>query len=346
MSISEEDKKVLDAFHALKLKPSKPIENAEELVDFMEKFGKMVLEDKKSAKPEGIQYPKISMFFGEKGKGEVNYPTWRFEVDALLKEGTFKEDQMKQGIRRSCKGNAGDILRRMGADVSLAAILDKFHSVFGNIDSTETVMRQLYSCRQQDNESVISYASRVEELFAKAVEIKQLKGTDEQILKGVFYAGLKHSIKTAAAYKFDTVGDYDKFKIEMRKLENETLANEGSAQVINAQATNMKTEKSEMGEVRDLLKKMNHRIDELENKLEPAQASTSVGRGEFGYGSKRGNYSYGSHRGGYNRGHWRGRGQARGQGRPSRPLGSETFKPKCYKCDEVGHIKRDCPKNQ
>lgn len=47
-----------------------------------------------------------------------------------------------------------------------------------------------------------------------------MKNNDEQ-LKSVLYEGLIPEIKHQASYKNDMISDYDRFKIELRKIEAE-----------------------------------------------------------------------------------------------------------------------------
>lgn len=89
---------------------------------------------------------KFSTFYGETGKGEVSFYTWKYEVRCLLEEKVYREEQILQGIRRSCKGEAANILRRLGAGVSAEEILEKFESTYGHIDSEEMVLKKFYAC--------------------------------------------------------------------------------------------------------------------------------------------------------------------------------------------------------
>lgn len=140
---------------------------------------------KQEATPAGAasgshHFAKISTFYGVAGKGEVGFYTWKYEVKCLLKEKVYREKQILQGIRRSCKGEAANILRRLGTGVSAEEILKKFESTYGHIDSEEMVLKKFYACQQTQEESVTTYTAKLEELFAHAVEIKAV---DTKIIK-------------------------------------------------------------------------------------------------------------------------------------------------------------------
>jgi hypothetical protein len=52
-----------------------------------------------------------------------------------------------------------------------------------------------------------------------------LKVSEEETLRCVFFEGLRQPLKQMAAYKFEVIKDYDKLKVEIRKMENELNAN-------------------------------------------------------------------------------------------------------------------------
>ncbi len=104
----------------------------------------------------GHNFPRISTFYGEDGKGEVNWLTFKFEVDSLKTERIFSDEQILLGIRRAVKGNASDILRMFGTGVGIREVLDKLESTFGSIESEDIVMRKLYACQQDATEIVVA----------------------------------------------------------------------------------------------------------------------------------------------------------------------------------------------
>ena len=108
--------------------------------------------------------PRISTFFAEPSKGEVQYLQWRYEVRCLIYQNHYSEKEILQGIRRSCKGEAANVLRRLGTKVSLETTLARFESIYGSIDSREEVLRRLYNCQQLPTEDITAYSFRVEEI--------------------------------------------------------------------------------------------------------------------------------------------------------------------------------------
>ena len=84
-------------------------------------------------------------------------------------------------------------------------------------DSPGLITKKFYAAEQGPQESLITYAARIEELFAQAMEVKTLDPGQETILKLVFYQGLRGLLKQFGNLNFDTIENYDPFKIELRK---------------------------------------------------------------------------------------------------------------------------------
>ena len=210
--VTEHELKLIGAIRKLKVKPEK-VETTEELEKFMKDYEKDGSDRR--------QFPRLSIFFGETGKGEVTYQTWKYEIQCLQTEKKYLEDQILMAIRRSAKGETANILRRLGVKACINDIVKKFNSTFGDIDSPELIMKKLYAAEQGPTESLITYAAQIEELFAQAVEVKALDPEQETVLKSVFYQELRQPLKQFGNLKFETIKDYDRFKIEMLKKESE-----------------------------------------------------------------------------------------------------------------------------
>ena len=112
------------------------------------------------------QLLRISIFFGEDGKGEVTYQTWEYEIECFKQEKKYPEDQILLAIRRAANGEAANILR------NIDEILKKFNSTFGDIDSPELIVNKFYAVERKPSESLINYAARKGEFFSQPVQVK------------------------------------------------------------------------------------------------------------------------------------------------------------------------------
>lgn len=303
-----------------------------------------------------VKFPRISLFFGEPGKGEVTYRTWRYEVNCLLREKSYSKESLMLGIRRSLRGEAAAMLMRLGETASIDSILDMFHSSFGNTETPESILKRFHACEQELEESVVTYACRVEELFSQAVELGALLRSQQVLLKSVFYEGLNTDLKIASTYKFESISDYNTFKAEIRKLEEEmkrAKSKTDSKKKATCSAASKKDgggdskPSSELGEVKELLEKLNQRIDKLEEEKKTAtnmqqqQMAGNVYRGARGMRHFRGRG-----RGNFQSRPYRGHGRGQSQYKPRRPTAGATFKPSgCFNCGEEGHFARNCPLN-
>ena len=321
------------------------------------------------------QIPRLSTFYGEENKGEVNWKSYKFEIRSLQEEKFYSTQQILLGIRRSTKGTASDILRRLGTGVGIEEIISKLESTFGDIETKESCLRQFYACLQTEKESVAQYATRLEELYSQAVALGGLKKGEEIILKNVFYQGLKGQIKTISAYKHDAINDYDRFKIEVRKIEadlNTPQKKEETHKINSAINVGKLENKSEMREVKELLQTINDRVGRLEADKDKERYNTGYSGYRGGGGDThvyRGREDNSGYRGARVTNGYRGRGrgssnfQDRGRGRGALNTNRGGFRGRgarvdysqrnptnngdtrtCYNCNEIGHIARNCPK--
>ena len=341
--------------------------NIESVADFKIYMGlreKEVLDTSSKEVKETTKYPRISLLFGEKGKGEVSYRTWRYEVNCVLHEKAYSKESLMLGIRRSLRGEAADMVMRLGESASIEDIMEMFHSTFGNIETSESILKKFHACEQDVEESVVKYATRVEELFSQAVEMGALYRTQQILLKSVFYEGLHTDLKIATAFKFETISDYNKFKAEVRKLETEIQKSKLKQESRAKASCNVATKKdgdsdsskssSELRGVKSLLEKLNERIDKLEqDKAQSTFTGQQVHTSGFSLPRSirrgRGPRNFSGQGRGDQFSRYRGSGRGNSPYVPRRPLGTYTFKPadiRCYQCNELGHIARNCPLNQ
>lgn len=385
--ITEEDRKLLEAFHELKMDPQ--IEGAEDLAKFLRRYNERKEESERDRKPnvqnlggnvtdagnmadpvkdkkpqvqnvggnvgqtggdrnigqtykiggQLYQFPKLPCFFGEENKGECNWDVFKHEVESAMSDGVFSEEQVMLGVRRALKGTAAEMVRNLGTHITVREAVKKLDSAYGNIESRGSASKKFYTCAQGED-SVNTYCIRLEKYYAKCLEVGAIARGDEDILKQTMYEGLHPDLQVNAQYKYETIIEYDDFKVELRKLEStmkqrktrEQPAAQPAPQVQAAQRVDKdKEEKTEMNEFRDMLKQINEKIEQLQRKKEPGDGSGQSTSSYFSRGFRQG------------RG-LRYRGRGRGDYRPRRPLASTTFQGSCYHCNERGHMARYCPK--
>ena len=82
--------------------------------------------------------PKLSVFSGERLKGEASFEQWSYKLQSLRK--TYSESSLREGIQRSLKEAAADTVSNMGPDASLDTIIKKFSIIYGNVKSYDILM--------------------------------------------------------------------------------------------------------------------------------------------------------------------------------------------------------------
>ena len=177
-------------------------------------------------------------------------------------------------------------------------------------------MKKFYSCEQKPNESVQAFATRLEDLFDKAVNLHALKGSDKGLLKDILHSGLKKELKTLTLYQKDRLTNYDVFKRELRKIEADMKGNSSPEPkkhckpIINTEKK--EKESSEFSEMKEMMKQLHDKIDRIEREKDERKSYEGGQQWYGGRGMRRGNS------GNYPRGH---RGGGRGNYTPNGPIG-------------------------
>ena len=123
----------------------------------------------------------------------------------------------------------------MGPDVLLDMIIKKFSIIYGNVKSFDLMMRDFYRADQGEDESIPSYATRIEGLLSQIRDKfpDQLPLQEEQrLLKDRLFHGSRKGIRDSLKYCFaDSAIDYMQFLEECRKSEEEGKAGQARAPV-------------------------------------------------------------------------------------------------------------------
>lgn len=170
--------------------------------------------------------PRLSMFSGEDGKGEVVYFQWRNEVRCLLAEG-LSHSTIHQSIRRSLKGSAASVLLNMGNNVAIDRILRKFDIVFGPAATTDILYEDFYRARQNDSESVVQWSCRIEGILSLVKESGHLDVSSSAMLRTKFWSGLKdEKVKAGLRHKYDAphLYTYEDLLVSARSIEHEGVS--------------------------------------------------------------------------------------------------------------------------
>ena len=305
----EEGKKLIEAFNKFKLKPK--ADTPQDLELWLKAFSGVKAEpgvptDGAMGGTSGgtaggssketvvtTQQPSISCFFGDKVKGEASYAQWVYEVKCLLKEKTHKPDAIAQAVRRSLRGEASSIVRRLGIGATIEEILHKFDSVYGEVDTKEHLLAKFYSAKQEEGEDVTKWSCRLEDILSSAVERKLIDSKNvNEMLRNMFWQGLKPSLKDISGYKFEKIKDFDQLRVEIRQLEQDHLHPEANIPSCPVSKTSNK-ENNDLKEVKTMIQSFSSTVQQLEKKVNSNQASSQSFNSNRGRGKsrRRGNFS-------------------------------------------------------
>ena len=106
--------------------------------------------------------PNLSVFSGERLKGEASFEQWSYELQSLRK--MYSESALREGIQRSLKGAAADTVCIMGPEATLNTIIKTFSIIYGNVKSYDILMGDFYHTNQGEDETVTSFATCIEGL--------------------------------------------------------------------------------------------------------------------------------------------------------------------------------------
>ena len=263
------------------------------------------------------QYPKIAFFSGDEGKpGEVKYSQWRSEVVCLQNEG-YSAPIIMQGIRRSLRGMAAEVLQNLGSPVSLDCVLEKFDTVFGTVISTEYLMEDFYSCEQCLDEKVVAWGCRLETTLCKLRD-RGLNVDSNAMLRSRFWHGLTDiKVKDALRHKFDSGANYQDLLTSGRSREHEAIRESCS----NLPKSNVTVSKKSSAAKVNVQHSINvQQSSVLEKKLEHITKQLALMQKEMTDIKQSSQHQQHEHR----------------------QIIPDSVE--CFYCHDLGHFLRDCPK--
>ena len=286
---AEEIAKLVEAFNKLKVKPK--ADTPEDLENWLKAFGKET-EIKKEPEPtesiektkstiSSVHQPRISLFYGDSSKGEASYAQWVYEIRCLTLEKVHRPEVIAQAIRNSLRGEASNLLRRLGYGASISDILEKFDSVYGEVDSKEHLLAKFYSSKQEDHEDVTKWSCRLENILSSAVDRKLVEpGQVNDMLRNMFFQGLRPSLKSMCAYKFEQIKDFDHLRVAIRKIEQDHLKpDEQVTHCIASTNQSHSDDKKELKEMKSMIQSLTDTVQKLESKVNSQTSNSTNTRG-------------------------------------------------------------------
>ncbi|XP_062606590.1 paraneoplastic antigen Ma3 homolog [Saccostrea cucullata] len=290
--------------------------------------------------PTGSYYKaplRISVFSGDE---KDSYELWKYEVVCLMKE-SHSEESILQAIRRSVKGEAAKVIMRLGVGVSVQEILCKLDSIYGNVLEKEDILAEFYSAKQKDDETCSAWSCRLEDILCKAMKMGKVQNSAaNEMLRTMFYKGLRHDLKDICGHLYHSINDFDKLRVEIRKIETEHPA-QGKVKSKPAIAKAGVSQPETTSTLDSKFEALQAQINQLRTTQESYYNPPSYGSRNF-----RGKQPY-----------QRGRRQFSGRGRVYTPRMPEprvsdvdqgqqmprrSGSVVCYKCGQEGHIAVGC----
>lgn len=271
MEVTEEERRLLDSFRQLGVAPK--ADSKEDLQRWLRGYAAEAATPSSATTATLVQPPRLSCFNGHDAKGnEVGYDIWRYEIQCLQR--VHAEDAVLEAVRRSARGEAARIIMRLGPAATLPVLLAKLDSIYGEAQSQENALARFYSARQQRGENVASWSCRLEDLLLHAEQLGQVSQINkDSMLRNMLWTGLLPDLKAVSGYKFDTISDYDKLRLALRRLEQEmtpSVQEKGRC----AATSNMAQSSQESDRVKTLeetVKKLQAEIERLKQTKEPSQ---------------------------------------------------------------------------
>lgn len=335
MASRDEIEKMMDLFNQMGAKPKG--DTPEQLQAWMREYVASQGKEVEAELPKAVGVVmegrlRLSVTFSgdETTKGDCKYDLWRYEVESLIKEGTHSEETLRHLIRRSLKGEAAHVLKRMRANPSVAKILEKFDTVYGVVETGEETLSEFYSAKQKDGEDVSTWGCRLEELLdrAKNAGVIHPSHSIDEMLRKRFWAGLQPRLKEASRHKCDAIADFDRLRVVVRGIAHE-FEQEAQLQgsrpkeakkVAKSMTTSGEVESKEYKELKGIVYKLSNSVDALHKQLkemkEDATQSQLAEKNET---------------------------QHRRRKEKQDPQTTEKGSFACYKCGEPGHRRSECP---
>ena len=164
---------------------------------------------------------RVPIFSGQTKSDHIPFSVWFYEMQCPVKERHYSEAAILNAARRSLRGDTSKVAVRLGTEVTLSQLMNKMKRLYGDRESGEELLAKFYSTSQDEDESVVAWSCRLEDLMDSATQAGHFtRQTSQETLRSKFWSGLKHPLKELSSHKFDQIKDYENLTVKVRKIEN------------------------------------------------------------------------------------------------------------------------------
>ena len=188
---SEEKERILNMFESMDEMPK--LDDQDDLEKWMGDYlttkgqSRMAMHRDKSsdAKPETstprstiLYKPKITSFSGNDEPKGISYDTWSYEVDTLLREGIYTKLEVEIAAKKSLRGGAADVVRRMGVHADLDSVMYKLNCIYGVVEDSDSILKQ-FMLPHNDQERLLPVGVVGSRTCLTVPTNRNLSGTDQ-----------------------------------------------------------------------------------------------------------------------------------------------------------------------
>ena len=107
-------------------------------------------------------------------------------------------------------------------------ILHKLDILFGEVSDNGMIMQEFFNAFQLPNECARSFGCPLESMIQNAIDCGYLeRSAKNDLLRNKFWTSLSsEKLKSQTRHKYDSIRDYDRLLLEIRRVEKEISINQ------------------------------------------------------------------------------------------------------------------------